>query len=86
MAGLTLLNSLQRANIDALLFEARDTPIPVSGASIGLGPHSDRILDQLEIYKNLCDRTTPATFSETWKDGKLIEKNNRPLQGLERYI
>jgi 2-polyprenyl-6-methoxyphenol hydroxylase-like FAD-dependent oxidoreductase len=47
IAGLTLANALEKANIDYILLEGRDTVAPQVGASIGIHPNGTRILDQL---------------------------------------
>lgn len=58
IAGLTLANALEKAGIDYVLLEARDTITPRVGASIGFFPNGARILDQLgcleAIEKDTC--------------------------------
>lgn len=44
IAGLTLANALQLANIDYVLLEGRNVIAPQVGASIGIGPSGARIL------------------------------------------
>ena len=77
VAGLTLLNALQRAKIDALLFERRETCTPALGSAIGIGPHASRILDQMSIWGPLCKRTTEAKRFEAWFEGHKIESDER---------
>lgn len=47
IAGLTLANALEKAKVDYLLLEGRDTISPQVGASIGIHPNGSRIFDQL---------------------------------------
>ena len=86
IAGLTLLNALQQANIDAILFEARDSPIPTTGASVGVAAHGMRILDQLGIWERFRNVTVPTTFYEAWKEGKLFEEDDRPSRSIKQYV
>ena len=60
IAGLTLANALQHANVDYLLLESRPTLAPQLGASIGLAPNGCRILDQLSCYEELRGLTEPV--------------------------
>ncbi|KAJ9417961.1 hypothetical protein QL093DRAFT_2565917 [Fusarium oxysporum] len=43
VAGLTLANALEKAGIDYVLLERRDTIAPQVGASIGIGPNGCRV-------------------------------------------
>lgn len=58
ISGLTLANALEKADIDYVLLEARDTIAPQVGASIGIFPNGARIIDQLGcldlIVKDSC--------------------------------
>lgn len=58
IAGLTLANALEKASIEYILLEARDTITPKAGASIGFFANGGRILDQLgcleAIEKETC--------------------------------
>jgi monoamine oxidase len=63
IAGLTLVNALQHAGIDYLLFEARSKIAPQLGASIGLGPNGSRILDQLGCYDEIMKLTDPIDYT-----------------------
>jgi 2-polyprenyl-6-methoxyphenol hydroxylase-like FAD-dependent oxidoreductase len=76
IAGLTLANSLQRANIDYLLLEACDEIAPPAGASIAVGAHGARILDQIGTLDEVLDVSTPSDFFESYKDGKLFDRND----------
>lgn len=53
VAGLTLANMLELNNIDFILLEAYPKIAPQVGASIGLLPHGNRILDQLGVFKTI---------------------------------
>ncbi|KAL5339398.1 FAD/NAD(P)-binding domain-containing protein [Aspergillus crustosus] len=50
IAGLTLAHCLHRANIDHVVLEKRAEIAPQEGATIGLWPNGNRILDQLGLY------------------------------------
>jgi len=76
VAGLTLANSLQRANIEYLLLEAREEVAPVAGASIAVGANGARILDQLGALNEVLNLSTPSDTVESYKDGKLFESND----------
>jgi len=53
IAGLTLANMLQLYDIDFVVLEAYPDIAPQVGASIGMLPHGNRILDQLGLYKKI---------------------------------
>jgi 2-polyprenyl-6-methoxyphenol hydroxylase-like FAD-dependent oxidoreductase len=53
IAGLTLANALEKAGIDYVLLEARDTITPKAGASIGFFANGSRILDQLGCFEDM---------------------------------
>jgi 2-polyprenyl-6-methoxyphenol hydroxylase-like FAD-dependent oxidoreductase len=74
IAGLTLANSLQHADIDYLLLEARSNLAPQVGASIRLGPNVSRILDQLGCYDEIMDSTVPIDYTGSRRpsDGAFI--------------
>ncbi|KAK3294210.1 uncharacterized protein B0H64DRAFT_418187 [Chaetomium fimeti] len=50
VAGLTLANALEQANVDYVLLERRSEVAPQIGASIGMFPNGARILDQLGVW------------------------------------
>lgn len=58
ISGLTLANALEKAGIDYVLLEARDTIAPQVGASIGFFQNGARLLDQLgcleAIWSDTC--------------------------------
>jgi len=84
IAGLTLANSLQKANIDYLILEGRNEIAPHVGASIAISANGGRVLDQLGIYEELVPQILGATFTESWKDGRLIASDDLPQLGTAR--
>lgn len=81
VAGLTLANALEKADIDYLLLEARAEIAPFVGASIALHPNGLRILDQLKCYDVIRDKTVPmdGIRSCCWEDGKLVRETDALL-------
>lgn len=53
IAGLSLANMLQKNDIDFVVLEAYPEIAPQVGASIGLGPYGNRIMDQLGLFKDI---------------------------------
>lgn len=53
VAGLTLANILERYAIDYVVLEKHPEIAPQLGASLGLLPHGERILDQLGIFSRV---------------------------------
>jgi 2-polyprenyl-6-methoxyphenol hydroxylase-like FAD-dependent oxidoreductase len=80
IAGLTLANALQRADIDYLLLERRPEIAPQVGASIGIMPNGARILDQIDCYDDIAAQMEPLkTTGEHYPDGRLIvERGDMP--------
>jgi glycine/D-amino acid oxidase-like deaminating enzyme len=73
VAGITLALAFERLGIDYALLEAQDSLAPELGASVGLLPNGQRILDQL----GLLDEIEQHTISlRTWRhldqNGELI--------------
>jgi 2-polyprenyl-6-methoxyphenol hydroxylase-like FAD-dependent oxidoreductase len=61
IAGLTLANALQHADgVEYVLLEARSDIAPQVGASIGIAPNGNRILDQLGCYDEIERLTEPV--------------------------
>ena len=54
---MTLANALEKAGIDYVLLEARDTIHPQVGASIGIMPNGARILEQLGCFEPIAKET-----------------------------
>ncbi|KXH34541.1 hypothetical protein CSIM01_00452 [Colletotrichum simmondsii] len=64
IAGLSLANMLQVNKIDFVVLEGHPDIAPQVGASIGLLPHGNRILDQLGVFDRLMALSTPVnTFT-----------------------
>jgi 2-polyprenyl-6-methoxyphenol hydroxylase-like FAD-dependent oxidoreductase len=78
IAGLTLANCLQHAEIDYILLESRDEIAPQVGASIGMFGNGDRILDQLGVYDAILAHTQPTEYLNYWKGGKSIARKDMP--------
>lgn len=76
VAGLTIANMLQANNIDFEVLEAYPTIAPQVGASIGMLPHGNRILDQLGLYEKI-RAIAPAVDNFTFRD-----KSGMPVAGL----
>jgi 2-polyprenyl-6-methoxyphenol hydroxylase-like FAD-dependent oxidoreductase len=59
ITGLTLANMLQLYNIDFIVLESYHDIAPQVGASIGILPHGNRILDQLGVYDKILELSPP---------------------------
>lgn len=59
ISGLTLANMLQLYDIDFVVLESYSDIAPQVGASIGMLPHGNRILDQLGLYQKILDLCPP---------------------------
>lgn len=59
ISGLTLANMLQLHNIDFVVLESYPDIAPQVGASIGMLPHGNRILDQLGLYQKILELCPP---------------------------
>ncbi|QGA18409.1 hypothetical protein EYB26_006094 [Talaromyces marneffei] len=70
IAGLALAHMLEKFHIDYLLLESHSEIDPTLGASIGIGPHGSRILDQLDLYEPI------AELDYKDKRGNHIHKEN----------
>lgn len=88
VAGLTLAHMFERANIDYVLLEARDTISPQFGASIVIMPNGARIMDQMGLYEELKNTImTPMAKSFIRRsDGRLVTSNEWPKLVEERYM
>lgn len=62
IAGLTLANMLQLNNINFILLEAYPDIAPQVGASLGLLPHGNRILDQLGLFDKVLALSAPVNY------------------------
>ncbi|KAF4967046.1 hypothetical protein FSARC_5337 [Fusarium sarcochroum] len=98
VAGLSLANMLQANGIDYVVLEAYPTVAPQVGASIGMLPHGNRILDQLGLYEKVLELAPPAqsfafrdaTGSVLAKhcdmDHRLVERHGYPMIFLDRQM
>jgi FAD dependent monooxygenase len=86
VAGLTLAHAFEKANIDYVLLEARDTISPQFGASIVIMANGARILDQMGVYDAMNEQImTPMAKSYIWRsDGRLVSSNEWPKIVAER--
>lgn len=60
LTGLSLALMLQKLDVDYVLLEAYKSVTPDVGASIGLLPNGERVLDQLRCYEALRARSMPV--------------------------
>lgn len=73
ICGLTLANMLQLYDIDFVVLEAYKTIAPQVGASIGILPHGNRILDQLGLFHKVLELCPPLdSFHFRDKEGKVL--------------
>ncbi|KAF5555913.1 zeaxanthin epoxidase chloroplastic [Fusarium mexicanum] len=98
VTGLSLANMLQANGIDFLVLEAYLTVAPQVGASIGLLPHGNRILDQLGLYEKVMEIPPPIkvfNFRDTngqilarheEMDERIIERHGYPMVFLDRQM
>ncbi|KAF4468206.1 FAD-binding domain containing [Fusarium albosuccineum] len=96
VAGLSLANMLQANDIDFVVLEAYPSIAPQVGASIGLLPHGNRILDQLGLYDKILQLAPPVdtfTFRDPSgspltsypdMDRNLIDRHGYPMMFLDR--
>ncbi|KAK7739199.1 hypothetical protein SLS53_005836 [Cytospora paraplurivora] len=95
IAGLTLANALERANIDYVLLEKRDVA-PNIGQSLLVLPCTSLVLEQLGIADLLKQIAIPIHTREHYDgDGKLFcssdelwqlyKKSQRPMRFVDRY-
>lgn len=73
ITGLTLANMLQMHDIDYVLLEGYSHIAPQVGASIGILPHGNRIMDQLGLHQKILDLCPPLdSFHFRDNTGKII--------------
>ncbi|KAF2163066.1 hypothetical protein M409DRAFT_68702 [Zasmidium cellare ATCC 36951] len=85
IAGLTLANALEKADIDYVLLERRGLFDPQVGASIGLSPASIRTLDQVGAAQEILDATKSIKRGRHHRaDGSLIMPPDENFPLLER--
>lgn len=81
IAGLTLALALERIGISFILWEARRSIAPETGAGIGLLPNGLRILDQLGILHKIESQTVPLkTWHHIDDNGKTIAIIDTPTE------
>ncbi|KAH8703854.1 FAD-binding domain-containing protein [Talaromyces proteolyticus] len=98
IAGLSLANMLQLYNIDFVVLEAYPDIAPQVGASIGILPHGNRILDQLGLLQKILDLCPPLdSFHFRKESGHVIrefrgmnssmhERHGYPITFLDRQM
>lgn len=59
IAGLMLANALEKAGIDYVVLEAYGDFAPQVGASIGILPYGNRILDQIGVFHKILALAPP---------------------------
>lgn len=62
VAGLSLANMLEKYGIDFVVLEKHEEIAPQLGASIGLLPTGERILDQLGCYEAVESLSSPVNI------------------------
>lgn len=83
ITGLALANMLQLYDIDFVVLEAYPDIAPQVGASIGMLPHGNRILDQLGLYQKILDLCPPLdSFHFRDGSGEVI----REFRGMDRSM
>ncbi|GAB7352388.1 hypothetical protein MBLNU459_g2821t1 [Dothideomycetes sp. NU459] len=98
ITGLALANMLQLYDIDYIVLESYSSITPQVGASIGILPHGNRILDQLGLYKKVLELCPPLdSFHFRDHTGKIIcefrgmnhsmhERHGYPITFLDRQM
>ncbi|KAK9777145.1 putative FAD-dependent monooxygenase andE [Seiridium cardinale] len=83
ITGLALANMLQLYNIDFIVLEAYEDIAPQVGASIGMLPHGNRILDQLGLFQKILDLCPPLdSFHFRDQAGHIISE----FRGMDRSM
>jgi 2-polyprenyl-6-methoxyphenol hydroxylase-like FAD-dependent oxidoreductase len=88
VAGLTLANALEQAEIDYVLLERRGSVDPQYGASLGMCGNGSRVLDQLGVQDELEKVMEPMKyFNDRWADGSRIQpRYDLPEHLNKRYL
>jgi hypothetical protein len=74
-AGLAVAHCLSAAGVDFTILERRKNIVEETGASLGLWPHSVRVLDQLQLLDSARKISEPLKLSYHFgQDGKEISK------------
>ncbi|PWY92291.1 FAD/NAD(P)-binding domain-containing protein [Aspergillus heteromorphus CBS 117.55] len=85
LVGLTLALVLEQAGIDYELFEKGDLA-PQLGASIGLHPHSLRILDQLGVWPDIEKTIIPLHYRYHFDENGRCMEESRVLQDIHQIL
>ena len=86
LVGLGLALVFERVGIDYELFEKGDFA-PQLGASIGLHPHSIRILEQLGVWEDIEKQVVPLLNRNHYDgDGNCFEQSNVLVDINEMYV
>jgi 2-polyprenyl-6-methoxyphenol hydroxylase-like FAD-dependent oxidoreductase len=81
IAGLSLANMLQLNTIDFVVLEAYPEMAPQVGASLGLLPHGNRILDQLGLFEKVLKLARPVNhFNFRNENGVLLAEHKNTAQ------
>jgi 2-polyprenyl-6-methoxyphenol hydroxylase-like FAD-dependent oxidoreductase len=81
IAGLSVANMLQLNNIDFVVLEGYPHIAPQVGASLGLLPHGNRILDQLGLYEKVLALAPPVNhFNFRNEKGVLLAEHKDTAQ------
>lgn len=87
IAGLTMAMALEQLNIDYILFESYHELAPHQGASIGMQPSAQRVLDQLGLLPELLQHGTPV---KRWRhqdgQGNLLMTTTIHAEYSSRYV
>lgn len=87
VAGLTLAHCLEKHGIDFVLLEKRAEIAPDFGASIGVLSNGARILDQLGLFDQILELTSPLSYGSNYSaDGKWLGSNDMPNLLQKRYL
>lgn len=75
ITGLTVANMLQFHGIDFIVLEAYEDIAPQVGASIGILPNGNRIMDQLGLHQKILDLCPPLdSFHFRDETGNIIKE------------
>ncbi|KAI2602150.1 FAD/NAD(P)-binding domain-containing protein [Hypoxylon sp. NC1633] len=96
VAGLTVANALEKANIDFIMLEGREVA-PQLGASICIQGHTIKILEQLCVWEKLREATVPILDRQHYDENgnlfatstvfkQVLDKTKRPIVFMERRV
>jgi 2-polyprenyl-6-methoxyphenol hydroxylase-like FAD-dependent oxidoreductase len=84
VAGLTLANALEQANISYVLLESKPEIAPRTGSSIAISGGGARVLAQLGCYDAVAKAAGPVSVIKTWKDGRFLFQTDHPTLNAKR--